>query len=392
MSAYKISDNIYAVGVQNPNLRVFDIIMKTEFGTTYNAYLIKGDNKNALVETVHERFFDEYIENIEQVCDVKDIDYIILNHCEPDHSGSLKRLLELNPNMQVISSVPGNKYLNKITNTSLNSLAVKDGDSIDLGGKTLSFIIAPFLHWPDSMFTYCEKEKTLFSCDFLGAHYCEPRILDSFIMYPKDYEYSFENYYLAIFGPFKKFVLAGLDKIDNLKIEKICTSHGPVLADKIDEAKEKYRKWSSVCQKGNKALILYVSAYGYTEKLAKEAYDVLTDNGYDTEMLNVIENDMGVIKEKIDSASILMFGSPTINRDALKPVWDVISSIDAIVNKDKPCGVFGSYGWSGEGVPMLVERLRSLKLKVHGGGFRANFLPNDDEIRLMREYTKGLID
>ena len=101
---------------------------------------------------------------------------------------------------------------------------------------------------------------------------------------------------------------------------------------------------------------------------------------------------MGFIKEKIDSASILMFGSPTINRDALKPVWDVISSIDAIVNKDKPCGVFGSYGWSGEGVPMLVERLRSLKLKVHGGGFRANFLPNDDEIRLMREYTKGLID
>lgn len=392
MSAYKISDNIYAVGVQNPNLRVFDIIMKTEFGTTYNAYLVKGDNKTALIETVHDKFFDEYIENIKQICDVKSIDYIILNHCEPDHSGSLRRLLEINPSIQVISSVPGAKYLSKITNSTYNSHAVKDGDTVDLGGKILSFIVAPFLHWPDSMFTYCKNDKTLFSCDFLGAHYCELRILDTFINYPIDYESSFENYYQAIFGPFKKFVLSGLDKIDGLEIDRICPSHGPVLVDRINDAKEKYRNWSSICQKGNKALILYVSAYGYTEILAKIARDVLTENGYETEMLNVIENDMGSIKEKIDSANILMIGSPTINRDALKPIWDVISSIDAITNKDKPCGIFGSYGWSGEGVPMIVERIRSLKLNVYGDGYRANFLPNDTEIIEMREYTKGLIN
>lgn len=390
----KLKDNIYSVGVLNPGLRVFDIIMLTKYGTTYNAYLVKGE-KTALIETVHENSFDEYLENIEALVDIKDIDYIILNHTEPDHTGSVRRILEINPNITVISTAPGNKYVSGISNSKISSKIVKHNDTLDLGnGKVLRFIIAPFLHWPDSMFTYLESDKMLFSCDFLGAHYCEPTMMDTKIKYPEQYEEAFKYYFDAIFGPFKKSVLEGLDKIKDLDIDMICTSHGPILTEKIESAKSKYRLWCEEALKPKdkkKCLILYVSAYGYTKKLADAAYEQLTSsNKYDVKMINVIEEDMSKIKEEIDEADAIMFGSPTINRDALKPIWDVLSCTDAIINRGKPAAVFGSYGWSGEAVPMLKARAESLGLKVVGDGFRTTFNPTEDDIKNMKEYTKLL--
>lgn len=390
----KLKDNIYSVGVLNPGLRVFDIIMLTKYGTTYNAYLVKGE-KTALIETVHENSFDEYLENIEALVDINDIDYIILNHTEPDHTGSVRRILEINPNIIVISTAPGNKYVSGISNSKISSKIVKHNDTLDLGnGKVLRFIIAPFLHWPDSMFTYLESDKMLFSCDFLGAHYCEPTMMDTKIKYPEQYEEAFKYYFDAIFGPFKKSVLEGLDKIKDLDIDMICTSHGPILTEKIESAKSKYRSWCEEALKPKdkkKCLILYVSAYGYTKKLADAAYEQLTSsNKYDVKMINVIEEDMSKIKEEIDEADAIMFGSPTINRDALKPIWDVLSCTDAIINRGKPAAVFGSYGWSGEAVPMLKARAESLGLKVVGDGFRTTFNPTEDDIKNMKEYTKLL--
>lgn len=390
----KLKDNIYSVGVLNPGLRVFDIIMLTKYGTTYNAYLVKGE-KTALIETVHENSFDEYLENIEALVDINDIDYIILNHTEPDHTGSVRRILEINPNITVISTAPGNKYVSGISNSKISSKIVKHNDTLDLGnGKVLRFIIAPFLHWPDSMFTYLESDKMLFSCDFLGAHYCEPTMMDTKIKYPEQYEEAFKYYFDAIFGPFKKSVLEGLDKIKDLDIDMICTSHGPILTEKIESAKSKYRSWCEEALKPKdkkKCLILYVSAYGYTKKLADAAYEQLTSsNKYDVKMINVIEEDMSKIKEEIDEADAIMFGSPTINRDALKPIWDVLSCTDAIINRGKPAAVFGSYGWSGEAVPMLKARAESLGLKVVGDGFRTTFNPTEDDIKNMKEYTKLL--
>lgn len=388
----KLKDNIYSIGVLNPSLRVFDIIMKTEFGTTYNAYLIKGQ-KNALIETVHENFFDEYLENIESLIEIKDIDYIILNHTEPDHTGSVRRLLELNPDITVISTAPGSKYVSGISNSKIKAQIVKNNDTLDLGnGKVLKFIIAPFLHWPDSMFTYLENDSILFSCDFLGAHYCEPRIIDTHIKYYSDYADAFQYYFEAIFGPFKKSVLDGLDKIKDLNIDMICTSHGPVLTENIDKAKTKYRSWCEEALKPNenkKCLILYVSAYGYTKKLAETAYDKLkAETNCDVDIINIIEESLFVIKEKLEKADAIMIGSPTINRDALKPVWDVLSITDAIINRGKPVAVFGSYGWSGEAVGMIKNRLESLGLKVIDDGLRVNFNPDQDDINRMKEYTE----
>ena len=230
MAVTKIGEGIYSIGVLNPSMRIFDVVMKTEFGTSYNAYLITGE-KNVLVETVHLSFFDEYLDNIKSIIDPTKIDYLIMNHNEPDHSGSLDRLFEIAPQIQVLTTPAGKIYLPHITNRQdLAVKAVKDGETLDIGGgKVLKFIHAPFLHWPDSMFTWLESEKTAFTCDFLGAHFCEPTMLDSKIKHMNYYLSSFKGYFDAIFGPFKPYVQKGLSKFNELGAETVCTSHGPVL-------------------------------------------------------------------------------------------------------------------------------------------------------------------
>lgn len=388
--ALEIKNNIYSVGVLNPSLRVFDIIMKTEYGTTYNAYLVKGE-KTALIETVHESFFDEYLENLKGLTNIEDIDYIILNHTEPDHTGSVRKLLNLNPNITIISTAAGNKYISGISNKQINSKVVKTNDTLDLGnGKILKFIVSPLLHWPDSMFTYIESDKILFSCDFFGAHYCEPQVLDTKIKYTDKYDDAFKYYFDAIFGPFKQAVLDGLDKIKDLDIDMIATSHGPVLTCGIDKAKSLYMSW---CQNNKsdkkKCTIIFVSAYGYTKKLADTAFEQLQASGkYDVKQFNVIEHNIEELQEIVNSSDAIMVGSPTINRDALKPVWDVLSGVSAIVNRNKPAAVFGSYGWSGEAVSMIKTRLESLGYKVVGDGLRIIFNPSNEDLEKMKEYTK----
>ena len=392
MAAFEIKDGIYSVGVLNPNLRIFDIIMKTEYGTSYNAYLIKGE-KTALVEAVHAPFFDEYLDNIRSIADIKDIDYIILNHTEPDHSGALKYLLKENPDIKVITSMPGNKYIRDIVNRTFDHQVVKDGDTLDLGGKVLKFIIAPFLHWPDSMFTYVETDDVLFSCDFLGCHYCEPRMYDHKIIYKENFEDAFRYYYDVIFGPFKEHVLKGLEKIEGLKIDVICPSHGPILIEGIQKAQQLYKEWShDITEKNNppKVVIAYISAYGCTRRMAEELEKAIKDTGsIEVELMNIIYSDIHDIKEKIEKADGVLFGSPTINRDAVKPVWDLLSMVEVFKNKGKLCGVFGSYGWSGEAVKMMEERVKSLKLKLFGEGITAKFVPSEEELKKIYEYGKA---
>ena len=187
MSVKQISENVYSIGVINPALRIFDVIMKTEYGTSYNAYLIKNNGKSVLVETVHARFFDEYLENIKSVLGDTSPDYLIMNHNEPDHSGSVAKLTEIYPDIIIIESKAGAMYIKNIANKELNIKTVSDNEILDFGGDELKFIVAPFLHWPDSMFTYFAKDKVLFTCDFLGAHFCEPTVFDYNIKYEQEY-------------------------------------------------------------------------------------------------------------------------------------------------------------------------------------------------------------
>ena len=387
----KLTENIYYVGVKDPDLKVFDIIMDTEFGTTYNSYLIKGE-KTALVETAHDKLYDEYIKNIEEVMPLTEIDYIICNHTEPDHTGALEKILKVNPNVTVVGSIAALKNLKNITNTPFNELLAKDGEILDLGGLTLKFVIAPNLHWPDTMMTYCEEEKVLFSCDVLGAHYCFDGVLDTEITNKADYEKAMQHYYNCIVSPFASFVQNGLKKIADLDIKLVCNSHGPVLKEYIGEGVEKYNLWSSPkVNNPKKAAIFYVSAYGYTQKLAKCAYDVLKDTGIDTQIFDLVENNGPEISKALHDSDMILLGTPTINRNALKPIWDIVSSLDVITAKDVNFAVFGSYGWSGEGPILINNTLKNLRLKTLDEPFRVVFNPNEEDIVKMKEFVLDLI-
>lgn len=386
MSAIKITDRIYSVGVQNPDLEIFDIVMPTRFGTSYNSFIVKGDDKIALIEACHADFFDAYKANIESVVDPSEIDFIIDNHTEPDHSGALAALTELCPNAQIVATAVGANYLKNITNNSaLNVRAVKDGEQLDLGGATLRFVVAPMLHWPDSMMTYCPEEKALFPCDFLGAHYSFEPMFDTKIRDLADYRSALKDYFDAIFGPFKPFVAAGLAKIAALDIKYVCNSHGPVLtkAGQLDYAIECYKEWSKVVRNDPKRIpIFYCSAYGCTAALAAKIRDGVLSvlPSAECKLYNIIDYDIATLAAELNGSNAFAIGSPTLNADAVAPVWNLIACVDAINIKKRPVAVFGSYGWSGEAVPALMARLNTLKLNVIGEGLKACFVPSEADL------------
>ena len=375
----KIADNVYYVGVSNPTLRVFDIIMATEYGTTYNSYLVQGSEKTALIDGAHKGFENLFVENVEAITDFKNIDYMVVNHTEPDHSGAIRLVIEHNPDIVVYGTAACLKNLDNIVRMPFNRVAVKDGDTLELGGKTLTFCVSPNIHWPDTMMTYLAEDKILFSCDFLGAHYAEPTMYVH-KAYKKDlYEKEFKVYYDAIMGPFAKFVLRALDRIKDLDIALVCPSHGPMIAgDDIKVAMDTYRKWATPEEKTDKTVaIYYVSAYGYTRQMCQYLADKLGAKGIVVSAFDVIKTDAAEIAAHLED-DCLVFGSPTLNRAALKPVLDVISCIDAVSAAGRPYATLGCFGWSGEACAQLNDRCNSIKMKQVGESVRSQFTPTDE--------------
>lgn len=375
----RVTDHVSFVGVLNPGLRVFDIIMRTEYGTSYNAYVVKGKDKTALIDASHEKFRDTFLANVENEVAIEDIDYLIVNHTEPDHSGAIRYLLEKNPDLEIYGTHATLNNLKAITGMEFRSHKVADGDSLSLGDLTLTFLVSPNIHWPDTMMTWCEEEGILFSCDFLGAHYAEPTMFMETMVYPDHYLPEFENYYTAIMSPFKSFVLKALDKIKDLPIRYVAPSHGPLLnAEEAKNAMALYKTWSTPVEKDKKSVaIYYVSAYGYTRDMAQYLAEKLEAKALDVVSFDIIKEDEATLAAHLD-ADALVFGSPTINRAALKPVWDVISSMDAVGAAGKPYATFGCYGWSGEAVEQLNHRLDDLKMKKAGESVRSRFMPTED--------------
>lgn len=390
MKTTMLKDNIYWVGVNDPELRVFDIIMETKKGTTYNSYLI-DDEKVAIIDSVKDGYFDEFLGKIKGVIGEKKVDYIIVQHTELDHTGSLSKLLEVYPEAIVLASAPAIKYLKQIVNKEFNSKVATE--EVSLGKNTLQFISAPNLHWPDTMFTYVKEEKVLFTCDVFGCHYSPSAcITDSC---SGDYFEEMKYYFDVIMGPFKKFVNSGLDKIQSLELDVVAPSHGPIHIEDIKMYVDYYRQWAKIYPIEEKNVqIFYVSAYGNTEAVGKYLATKINERGIKAEAHEITSMDLSHIIELIEKASGVMIGSPTINQDAVKPAWDVLSLVCPITNRGKAAGAFGSYGWSGEGVAMLTERLKSLKFKVVPEGLRVNFVPNSSEYekadRFVEEYLELL--
>ena len=377
----KLKDGLWWIGATDHNLRVFDIIMYTEFGTSYNSYLIKGSEKTAVIETVKYTFTESYLKQLQEEIDVTTIDYIIVDHTEPDHSSTVGALLDIAPQAVVVGSAPAIRFMKMIANRPFEYIVVGDGDALSLGDKTLEFISAPFLHWPDSIYTYCPEDKVIFTCDSFGAHYATDNILLSKVENEDDYKSALQYYFNMIFGPFKKYMLEAIHKIEGLSIDMICNGHGPVIDKDVWALVEQYKIWSTEAEHtGKKVVIPYVSAYGYTGEMAKKIKTGIEKAG-DIEVVLydlVYEKEEDVIAA-INEADGLLLGSPTINGDALLPIAQILLKLSPLVHNHLYTGAFGSFGWSGEAVDNLTRRLNELRTKVVPG-LKINFKPSSNEL------------
>ena len=389
MNAVELQKGLFWCGALDPNLRVFDIIMQTEFGTTYNAYLLKGSEKTALIETAKLTFFDAFLETLTGVADVSSIDYIVMNHTEPDHAGSIERLVEMNPNVKIVATPTAIGFLRHIVNRDFYSVPVKDGDTLDLGGRTLSFLALPNLHWPDTMYSYLKEDQVLFTCDSFGAHYSCPGVLRSAVEDEAGYARAAKYYFDNIIGPFKRpYMSNALDKIRDLPLSMICPGHGPVLNTGIDQVLSWYKTWCAAPETREKKRVAmpYVSAYGYTRQLAQRIEEgILASGAIDVEAFDLVTAQPGAALSAVLTADGVLLGTPTILGEALKPIWDLTTSMYPPLVKGKLASAFGSYGWSGEGVPHILERLKQLRMNVLEG-FRVRFKPSDNELLDAYEY------
>lgn len=389
MKTMELRKNFYWAGIVDKDLKVFDIIMYTEFGTTYNSYIMKAGDKTILFDTAKEPFFDEYLDKLKEEIDVTDIDYLIVSHTEPDHAGSIGRLLDLNPQLKVVATGCAIGFLKQITNREFFSIPIKDNQEMKIGDKTLRFMVVPNLHWPDTMYIYIEEEQILVTCDSFGAHYAFDDVLVSKVTDQEGYMRALKYYYDCIIGPFKSYMLKALDRIEDLDISMICTGHGPVLDDKIDFIRNIYREWSTVVNPNpaKTVIIPYVSAYGYTGMLADKIAQGIRDSGeVDVRVYDMVTASQEQVLAELGFADGILFGTPTIVGDALKPIWDLTTALSAVTHSGKLASAFGSYGWSGEGVPHIVERLKQLRMRVLDP-FRVHFKPS--EVEQMDAYEYG---
>ena len=362
-----VTNDVKWIGILDYDIRTFDIVMHTDYGTTYNSYFISAEKKT-IIEVAKEKFSDTYIQKLKKVTDPGEIQYIILDHTEPDHSGSLKLLLDLAPSATVVGSGNAIRYLEDIVNKPFRSLIVKDGDSLDLGNKTLKFFSAPNLHWPDSMLTLLVEDKVLFSCDIFGAHYCSAEMFSNF---DRKYSESFKYYFDIIMKPFSRFMLKAIEKSRAMDIDYICPGHGPIHKENIGKALDLSQmysdKYMEIVSEKNKMniLIAYVSAYGYTKEAAQYIAEGILESEDVTVDITDIENiSMEELEAKLIGCDGLLVGSPTINQNTLLPVYKLFSLINPIRDKGKLAGAFGSYGWSGESPNLILENFRLLKMKI----------------------------
>ena len=358
MKSLQLKQDLHWAGVLDKDLRVFDIIMETEFGTTYNSYVLKGSEKIALFETAKVKFFDQYLEALQEVVNIEDIDYIVMNHTEPDHAGSIVKLIELNPHICVVATACAINFLKNIINHDFYSIAVKENDTLSLGNKTLHFMLLPNLHWPDTMYTYVEEDKLLFTCDSFGSHYCSDDIVLSKVTDNEGYMRATKYYFDNIIGPFKPFMIKALDRIEGLEVDMICTGHGPVIDCRIDEIKNTYRQWCTVINPNPKKTVIipYVSAYGYTGELAEAIKNGILDSGdVDVRIYDMVVSDQAKVLEELGFADGILFGTPTIVGEALKPIWDLTTSIFAGTHGGKLASAFGSMAGAVKVFPTLLK-------------------------------------
>lgn len=395
--AVEIAPGVHWVGALDPHLRNFDIILKTANGTTYNAYVVRGDNGVAVIDTVKESFSDDFFRRLESVARYDEITTIVLNHLEPDHSGALPELLRRAPQARVYLSSRAQMMLKALLKPSFDKppeyTSVTTDDTVDLGGRTLRFLHTPYLHWPDTQCTYLEENGILFTGDIFGCHFCDSRLFNDRV---GDFRFSFEYYYAHIMRPFREYVLDAVALIEPLDLKLIAPAHGPILHHMPRDYLYRYRELATPrlfneARSEKTLVVFYLSAYGNTRRMA-EALAVGAESilGVRVSLYDLEGGEADIFTDLIEEADGLAFGSPTINGDAVKPIWDLLSSLTSVNIKGKLGAAFGSYGWSGEAVRLIEDRLRGLKLRVPIEGLRIKLVPDATELEQCRSLGESL--
>jgi len=390
MPTVMLAPDVHCVGVKDPGLTVFDIVIPTEYGTTYNSYLVKGTQKTALIDCVKRGFAGEFLNNIEEIVPVGKIDYVVVNHSEPDHAGALVDLLDRNPNVTVLLSRSAKTFVDNLVNAGFPFRIVGDNDELSLGGKTLRFINAPFLHWPDTILTYLAEDKILFPCDFLGAHYASPHTFNDELHEPANARKAFEFYYGTIMRPYKENVLKACERLKDVPLEMIAPSHGPILR----KDPRKYLAWyeerasasSRVTEK--KVAIVYVSAYGNTAAMARKVAEGVAAAGLVPVLMNGVEVPVGEMIDRLEECVGFLVGTPTLNSNVPHPILQLIANLVVLNMKGKPASVFGSYGWSGEAIKTVQDILTSMRIKVSPEPIKVRMAPNDQDLQACVDFGK----
>ena len=355
----ELKPNIYAVGAIDWDRRLFDELIPLPDGTSYNSYLIKGSEKTALIDTVDPTMTDVLVRNLRGL-EVGGIDYVVANHAEQDHSGSLPKILDLYPGAKVVCTpkckdllmdlllIPEDKFI-----------TVADGETLSLGNKTLEFIHAPWVHWPETMLTYLREDHVIFTCDFLGSHLATSGL---FVTDEARVYEAAKRYYAEIMMPFRTTIRKNLERIKSLEIEIIAPSHGPAY-DKPEFILNAYRDWTSDAVK-NEVIIPYISMHGSTKKMVDYFTEALIDRGITVKQFNLSEPDIGKLAMALVDAATVVLGSPTVLVGPHPKVVYAACLANALRPKLKFASIIGSYGWGGRMVEQLTGMLSNLKLEI----------------------------
>lgn len=356
----EISDRVYWVGVKDWNRKLFDSLIPLPQGTTYNAYLIRGE-KAAIIDTVNPGFEEELQEKISEISSLGEISYVVMNHAEPDHAGAIPYLLKKNKEALIVATKKGAKMASIQYGVPEERIKrIQDGEIIKLGGKTLHFIEAPWLHWPETMFTYLQEDKILFPCDFFGAH-------TAFGFYDSDVEELMpfaKRYFGEIMMPFRTMGKKALERIKELEIKVIAPSHGPVYRNprRILDA---YAKWT-IGETRKKVIVVYVTMWRSTEQMVKTIVDTLLSQGIEVSLYNLAIADIGdIAKDLVDSRGIVL-GAPTVLGGMHPLALYGTYLVKALRPPLKYGVVLSSYGWGGGAVKQATEILSPTKIEVLG--------------------------
>jgi flavorubredoxin len=388
MKPKEIAKGIYDVGATDWNVRDFHGF-STDRGTTYNAFLVV-DEKIALIDTVKKEFSDRLLEKIAAVIDPRDIDYVISNHTELDHSGSLPDLLRhIGKNVPVYCSKMGQKNLSRHFRKDFDLRAVEDGEELSLGGRTLQFFETRMIHWPDSMFTYLQEEKILFSSDAFGQHYAGPEKFDDQIgeaIMPHAKKY-FANI-LLLYAPLVKGLLDKISKM-GLKIDMICPDHGILWRKQPDKIIDAYARWC-LQEPENRAVVVYDTMWHSTEMMAEAIVAGLEDEGIPAMPMHLRRCHRSDVMTAVFDARAIIVGSPTLNNGLFPTLGDFLSYFKGLKPKNKLAAVFGSFGWSGEATKLIRDELAGLDLELVAEPLKIQYVPDQKGMQTCFEFGRTI--